>query len=131
MHVYLIKYTSSDGSINEAAKSAFNAVRKHELSGCFIMGFRFEVILNKHSILNDIISKFVEINVKNLQKLQESMKKAKDKEAEKGKVKEAQGKDISLPKEPKVDTLSHSSGHEKRIPYDLLGVVNNLSLIHI
>lgn len=121
MHVYLIKYASSDGKINDAAKAAFSAVRKHESSGCFIMGFKFEVILNKHSILNNIISKFVEINVKKLQKLQENLKKAKEKEAENEKAKELQGKDITLPKEPKVDTLSHSSGSEKRIPYDLLG----------
>nr|2J8A_A Chain A, HISTONE-LYSINE N-METHYLTRANSFERASE, H3 LYSINE-4 SPECIFIC [Saccharomyces cerevisiae] len=82
LHVYLIKYASSDGKINDAAKAAFSAVRKHESSGCFIMGFKFEVILNKHSILNNIISKFVEINVKKLQKLQENLKKAKEKEAE-------------------------------------------------
>ncbi|KAF4003606.1 COMPASS (Complex proteins associated with Set1p) component N family protein [Saccharomyces cerevisiae] len=131
LHVYLIKYASSDGKINDAAKAAFSAVRKHESSGCFIMGFKFEVILNKHSILNNIISKFVEINVKKLQKLQENLKKAKEKEAENEKAKELQGKDITLPKEPKVDTLSHSSGSEKRIPYDLLGVVNNRPVLHV
>ncbi|EJS43472.1 set1p [Saccharomyces arboricola H-6] len=131
LHVYLIKYTSPDGKINDAAKSAFNAVRKHEASGCFIMGFSFDVILNKYSILNNIISKFVEINVKNLQKLQEDLKKEKEKETEKEKIKETQNKEINLPKEPKVDTLSHSSGHEKRIPYDLLGLVNNRPVLHV
>ncbi|CAI4511656.1 ASN_HP2_G0023620.mRNA.1.CDS.1 [Saccharomyces cerevisiae] len=131
LHVYLIKYASSDGKINDAAKAAFSAVRKHESLGCFIMGFKFEVILNKHSILNNITSKFVEINVKKLQKLQENLKKAKEKEAENEKAKELQGKDITLPKEPKVDTLSHSSVSEKRIPYDLLGVVNNRPVLHV
>ncbi|CAI4063871.1 hypothetical protein SKDZ_08G1650 [Saccharomyces kudriavzevii ZP591] len=131
LHVYLIKYTGSDGNINDAAKSAFNAVRKHESSGCFIMGFRFEVILNKNSILSNIISRFVEMNAKNLQILQESLRKAKEKEAEEEKVKEAQSKDINLPKEPKMDTLSHSPGHEKKIPYDLLGVVNNRPVLHV
>ncbi|QID88101.1 histone methyltransferase set1 [Saccharomyces pastorianus] len=131
LNVYLIKYTSPDGKLNDAAKSAFNAVRKHESSGCFIMGFSFNIVLNKNTILNNIIAKFVETNVKNLQKLQEDLKKAKEKEMEKEKVKETQSKEINLPKEPKVDTLSHTSGYEKKIPYDLLGVVNNRPVLHV
>ncbi|CCE64654.1 hypothetical protein TPHA_0I01480 [Tetrapisispora phaffii CBS 4417] len=62
LNIYLIKFDSPNGKIQDAIKSANNAVDKHTKNDCIIMGSGFNVTLNKNDFLKTIISKTIAKN---------------------------------------------------------------------
>ena len=66
LHVYLIRYTSPNGKINEAARAAYMASKRYENKPCVIMGAEFNVVLNKHDALSTIKNKIIDENKKKL-----------------------------------------------------------------
>ena len=64
LNIFLIRYTAPTGNINDAAKIAYSAVKKHEEKPCSILGRKFNVALNKCNALDRIRNKIVQENLK-------------------------------------------------------------------
>ncbi|CCK71769.1 histone methyltransferase SET1 KNAG_0H03550 [Huiozyma naganishii CBS 8797] len=62
LHVFLIKYTSPNGKVNDAAKAAYMAMKRHENKTCILMGTSFVVVLNKDDRLASIKKQIMEEN---------------------------------------------------------------------
>lgn len=116
LHIYLIKYTSPTGSINEAAKAAYAAYKRHDGGECFILGASFKVSLNQDGILQRIKNKSIEENKKKIAELVKSESQSKTQESVN-----------------KLDIPLQSPGvnHVRRIPNDLVKVVNNRPVLFI
>lgn len=116
LHVYLIRYNSSESKINEAARAAYKATKEHEGKGCIILGSRFSVTLNKDNILENTISDLVEKNAAKAKKLQDEIRKQNEKQVKlaKKEIKRERAK------------ISH-----KKIPYDLSKQINSRPVLCI
>lgn len=66
LHVYLIRYTSPNGKVNDAARSAYMASKRYDNKPCMVMGAEFNVVLNKHDALTSIKNKLINENKKKL-----------------------------------------------------------------
>lgn len=75
LHVYLVRYTSSNGKNSAQYMAARTAVRDHEKKGCFILGFKFNVVLNKDDSLKKVTSKLIDVNLEKFNKVQRELKK--------------------------------------------------------
>ncbi|KAK5780956.1 hypothetical protein RI543_001343 [Arxiozyma heterogenica] len=65
LHIYLIKFTSLHEKINDSAKAAYMAVKRHENKGCNIMNCHFKVVIKKNQEqLEFIKEKFIEENTR-------------------------------------------------------------------
>ena len=66
LNIFLIRYTAPTGNINDAAKIAYSAVKKHEEKPCSILGRKFNVALNKCNALERIKNKIVQENLRKI-----------------------------------------------------------------
>lgn len=75
LHVYLIRYASSHSGKSNEFKAARLAVKEHEKKGCFILGVKFNVILNKDDSLEKVISELVEKNIQKANRVQREIQR--------------------------------------------------------
>lgn len=115
LHIFLIRYTSSEGKPKIAIKAANMAVQRHEGKSCFIMGCNFKVVLNKDDLVKKIISNFVDDN----------LKKVKDAANELRLKQELVGKQNNL------STSKVNSFQERKIPPDLINVINKRPVLFV
>lgn len=134
LHIYLIRFASPDGKINDAARAAYLASKRYESEKCTIMGCNFNVTINKNNILGSVKTKFVIENSKRLQKLKQEQERNEKVNAIKTIIEPAE-ESIT------VNRISGSSSttvmdiddaiyrkyyniQDKRVPYDISSIVN-------
>lgn len=119
LHAYLVRYNHPEGRINEAVQAAYKAVKEHDDKGCFILGSKFHVVLNKGSILEKIISDLVSKNIQKAKKINDELKRQKE-----------QLLKASKPAK-EVEKVKSQQIFHKRIPYDLARQINNRPVLCI
>lgn len=105
LHIYLIRYGSYSGKLDDASKAAYMAFKDHEGRGCSILGTKFNCSLNKNNILEQTISRTVTENLNRVRKITTEMKKIEKRQKE----------------EEKKESQAYS---EKKIPLDLVKQIN-------
>lgn len=118
LHAYLIRYTSSEGKLNDASEAAYMAVKDYEAKGCFILGCNFKVLLNKDNIVQKLISKLVDENLRKANKIQSEMKR-----------KNAQLQTVAARIMDKNTEISNRQ--ERKIPLDIMKLVNNRPVLFV
>lgn len=116
LHVYLVRYNSSENKINDAANAAYRATKEHGERGCIILGSRFNVALNKDKTLDKVISELVEKNAEKANRLAKELRRKNEEQIKMSK------------KEEKRDRAGIS---QKKIPYDLAKQINNRPVLCI
>ena len=152
LHIYLIKFTSPNGKINDSAKAAYLAMKRHENKACIIMNCHFKVVIKKsQEQLNSIKEKFIEENKRRskLTELKLKINENVDKTNSNERV-------MNFPTEPRSSTLNGKSidldlsklsfeqkqklfrelalkynKSNKRIPHDIERVVGNRACLFI
>ncbi|CAR29342.1 ZYRO0G06446p [Zygosaccharomyces rouxii] len=105
LHIYLIRYGSYSGKLDDAARAAYMAFKDHEGRGCSILGTKFNCTLNKNNILEKTISRTVTDNLNRVRKITNDMKKMEKRQKE----------------EEKKESQAYS---ERKIPLDLAKQIN-------
>lgn len=105
LHIYLIRYGSYSGKLDDAARAAYMAFKDHEGRGCSILGTKFNCTLNKNNILEKTIQRTVTDNLNRVRKITNEMKKMEKRQKE----------------EEKKESQAYS---ERKIPLDLAKQIN-------
>ncbi|CAB4254208.1 similar to Saccharomyces cerevisiae YHR119W SET1 Histone methyltransferase, subunit of the COMPASS (Set1C) complex [Maudiozyma barnettii] len=142
LHIYLIKYSSPEGKINDAARAAYMATKRYENEKCTIMGSNFNVALNKKAILESVKAKFITENKKMLDKLKQEQERKEKINAIKaipsasklssssidGKI--ATSKNVILDIDDAIYRKYYNT-QDKRVPQDILQLVNQRPCLYI
>lgn len=118
LHAYLIRYTSSEGKLNDASEAAYMAVKDYETKGCFILGSKFNVQLNKDNFIQKVISKLVDENLRKANKIQSEIKR-------KNELLQTQTTKMM------DKTTETSNQQERKIPLDIVKLVNNRPVLFV
>lgn len=138
LHIYLLRYMSPSEKINDAAKSAYMAFKRHDNKGCFIMGASFKVILNKNNALESIKSSIINENKKKLDILKKEQEKQEKLNAIK-KVQAPTGSTSTSTNDPNnvvldIDETAYRKYYnpqDRRIPYDIVELVNHRACLFV
>lgn len=141
LHIYLIRFTSPDGKINDAARAAYLASRRYENEKCTIMGCNFNVTINKNNILESIKTKFVIENSKRLKKLRQEQERNEKVNAIKTITKPVKESVAADSKSATSSTTivdiddaiyrKYYNLQDKRIPYDISSLVNKRPCLYV
>lgn len=152
LHIYLIKFTSPNEKINDSAKAAYMAVKRHENKPCNIMNCHFKVVIKKsQGQLESIKEKFIEENTRKSKLIE-----LKSKSDEAIKKTNSGEKVMDFPTDPHsiilngksvdldISKLSFEEKHKlfkqlsekynrtnKRIPFDIEKVIGNRACLFI
>ncbi|KAL3230524.1 Histone-lysine N-methyltransferase, H3 lysine-4 specific [Nakaseomyces bracarensis] len=130
LHIYLVKYTHRSGKVNEAAKSAYKAVKSCEDQKCCILGCNFNVLLNKNNCVKEIVKQRLKIISSEARKVKNQIEREK-KKTEKMRVAAASSSTAMLSNESTKDMINQPAKYLRDIPSDLRDIVNNRPTLFI
>lgn len=107
LHIYLIRYGSYSGKLDDAARAAYVAFKDHEGKGCSILGTKFNCALNKDNILEKTISRTVTDNFNRVKKITNDIKKMEER------------------KQREMEKRNSPAYSERKVPYDLVKQIND------
>lgn len=121
LHIYLIKFQSSNGKINDSAKAAYMAVKRHRNKECNIMGCQFVVEPKKSSEqLTRIKQQYIKDN-------ELKMTQKKNDEPSKNEIKKV----YPIPRNIDYKRLARFNSRNRKIPDDLVDVVENRAVLFV
>lgn len=121
LYIYLIKFQSSNGKLNDSAKAAYMAVKRHKNKECNIMGCQFIVEPKKtNEQLTTIKQQFIKDN-----ELKNGAKKPDEP------IQKEIKKVYPAPKNIDYKRLARFNSRNRRIPEDLVDIVENRAVLFV